>query len=443
MSDYSFIANNPQGNPINNLNGMMTLANGMQDYKRGNIELQKSQETMQSDIAQSKATSQTEQEQAQQQHLATIQQQGLNGAQEALSLYGQGKTPDAVRQHITDYMNNAGAKPDAIQQAVSNVPNNPAQINQYLVDSVRKTVGALAQLNSKFPAPAMQDNGGTIQPIAQGNKALTGVAPGTPQGPEIDKTISPGQNESLANDAAGNPVGVTRAPSGVITGVKPISGVNSAPTFNPSNQTLDSRQKQVEQNNNMNFAASKIPQSRGNNKTLIKLADTTDTGEASQLAAKVGGGYVGLSGITDYGSRIQQMGHLLAVETANNHSVMSSTDAGNQIKEQISGTTDWTPQAFKSNIKLNDAMQAGDQIFNNSNQASIKKTGNPFATQDNLTTWNKILGSDGVTVLRVIAAQQRGDSKEIADIRKQEGDKGWASIKSKLQQIHSAETTGF
>ena len=191
MSDYSFIANNPQGNPINNLNGMMTLANGMQNYKRGNIELQKSQQTMESDIAQSKATSQTEQEQAQQQHLATIQQQGLNGAQEALSLYGQGKTPDAVRQHITDYMNNAGAKPDAIQQAVSNVPNDPAQINQYLVDSVRKTVGALAQLNSKFPAPAMQDNGGTIQPIAQGNKALTGVAPGTPQGPAIDKELPP------------------------------------------------------------------------------------------------------------------------------------------------------------------------------------------------------------------------------------------------------------
>ena len=178
MSDYSFIANNPQGNPVNQLNGMMTLANGMQNYKRGNIELQKSQETMQSDIAGSKAASQTAQEGAQHQHLSTIQGHVINASQQALSMYGQGKTPDEIRQFVVQTMQNAGAKPDAIQQAVVDIPNDPSQIDQYLVKKAQAGLDMANQLASKFPAPAMQDTGGQIQPTAQGNQALTGVAPG-------------------------------------------------------------------------------------------------------------------------------------------------------------------------------------------------------------------------------------------------------------------------
>lgn len=57
MSDYSFIANNPQGNPINQMSGMMNIANGMQTYQSNNLELQKQRQLNQDRIALQQFTS--------------------------------------------------------------------------------------------------------------------------------------------------------------------------------------------------------------------------------------------------------------------------------------------------------------------------------------------------------------------------------------------------
>ena len=43
-SDYSFIANNPQGNPVNQMGGLVNIANGIQNFQSNNIELQKSRQ---------------------------------------------------------------------------------------------------------------------------------------------------------------------------------------------------------------------------------------------------------------------------------------------------------------------------------------------------------------------------------------------------------------
>lgn len=57
MADYSFISNQAQNNPVNQMAGIVNMANGIQQFQAGNIELQKARQMNQDRIALQQFTS--------------------------------------------------------------------------------------------------------------------------------------------------------------------------------------------------------------------------------------------------------------------------------------------------------------------------------------------------------------------------------------------------
>lgn len=182
--DASIPLSYKQDNIVNTLGNIVNTQRGM-------VALQRERATLPTDILQSQAQSQTAQQVAQQQKLVTMRAQVSNAAQDILSLHGTGITPDELKQHIVDKMTNAGAKQDAINKMLSDVPDDPAKIDSFLVKKAQSVLSMPEQMASKFPAPSMVSTGQQVQPIATGSPALTGVAPGTQQGPGVQMQLPP------------------------------------------------------------------------------------------------------------------------------------------------------------------------------------------------------------------------------------------------------------
>ena len=198
MPDYSFIAQPQTPDSFKTIGSMLGIATGaqqlktaQQEYQRGGVQLQKEQSLLQPAIEQGKAQSQSAQELAQQQHVATIRSHMANAGSQLLSLYGTGATPDQVAQVITETGKNAGAHPDAIAQSVAGIPQDPALMDKFIVNKLKSALDMSSQLDKTFPAAQMVNTGGQVTPVAAGNPALTGVSPGTQQGTPIANTLSP------------------------------------------------------------------------------------------------------------------------------------------------------------------------------------------------------------------------------------------------------------
>jgi hypothetical protein len=442
MSDYSFIANNPQSNPVNQLNGIMTLANGMQNYKRGNIELQKSQETMQSDIAQSKALSQTAQEGAQQQHLTTILGHVRNGAQQALSLYGQGKTPDEVRQFVINTMTNAGAKPEAIQQQIADIPNDPAQIDSFLVKKAQSVLSLPDQMNSKFPAPAMVNTGGSINPVAPGNQVLTGVQPGTPQGQNIENTLPVGQRQEVARDQFGNPVVLPRSASGQYGAPKQLPGSSPAPMMSfPAGESADTKAKFE---NEYHAATTNYQQSgtiHSYNTDLLKAIDASTTGTAGPLIAKAQSIFGNVPGGTeaekaasayDMVGKYTERQALLATQAMG-----MQTNASLEAQIKANGSQNYNPTALKTITKLNDALQTGMDAYTPGLQKAISTSPNQiFAKRQFDMQWGANFKPE---VMQLYNAAKTGDKEEVSNIINSVGGKGSKGAQELLNRAHNIQ----
>ena len=189
--DASIPLSYKQDNIVNTLGNIVNTQRGM-------VALQRERATLPTDILQSQAQSETAQQVAQQQHLATMRAQVSNAAQDILSLHGTGMTPEDLKQHIVDKMTNAGAKPDAINKMTADVPEKleydkygVSNIDKFIVGKAQSVLSMPEQMASKFPAPTMVQTGQKLTPVATANPALTGVQPGTQQGEGVQMELPP------------------------------------------------------------------------------------------------------------------------------------------------------------------------------------------------------------------------------------------------------------
>jgi hypothetical protein len=363
--------NNQRPELFNTLGSIMNFGNSALAYKKGVA-------TLPADVARAQAESQTAQEQAQQQHLVTARAQLSNGAQQALSMYGTGATPDQVRDVMTTTMTNMGAHPDSIRQAVADIPTDQTQIDPFLVKKAQSVLGALDQINSRFPAPAMISTGSQIAPVTQGNPALTGVAPGQQTGPATPTTIAPSERQTLGTDTQGRPIVATKNNQGAITGVvgAPVSGQTVTPPFvMPTGENADTLAFVQGLRKNANMTASTVSQQQFNTNQIIHYAKNANTGTGAQLLNDLKGQFAGIPWTSNSASNFNMLGHAIALQTASlaNSAGLNSSNEARGLAQEQTANQNWTQAAVITSARNMRALSTGTSLYNQGMENTIAK----------------------------------------------------------------------
>ena len=172
---------------------------------------------------------------------------------------------------------------------------------------------------------------------------------------------------------------------------------------------------------NTRQAAAQVPMQQFNNNQIIKLADDTITGKGANFIGSLSGGYAALPWTSDNASNLNQLGHYMSLQTASlaQSSGLAGTDAARNIAGQMSGTTEWTPQAIKQTARVNRALSTATDLFNRGIDNAFNRTRNPFAATEFQQRWTQTLGNDGINAVRLYDAIQNKDQEGIREIATQ------------------------
>lgn len=107
-------------------------------------------------------------------------------------------------------------------QMIELAKTNPKAVRQQLANMTQGEMSAEAKLGAQFPAAQGLNTGNQVIPVQMGNKMLTGVTPGTPQGLGIETQLPP-TTEAVAVEGDG---------TGLPPGTKYIVGPQSQQTQN-------------------------------------------------------------------------------------------------------------------------------------------------------------------------------------------------------------------
>lgn len=243
------IALGVQGPNLNTLGSFLDLG-------RKKLELDKARETYGADVSQRQAESSSSQSEArvnaanvqpriQQQAAQTgtaqaqMSEAQLKNARSHLSNAAQElqllvEKPDLSYQDIEDSLKktlqSSNAPLSAYAQAAQSLPPpgaSPDVYRQYANQKLLSVQQATEQLGARYPAPAFVNTGQQAVPVAGGNPALTGIAPGTPQGTPVQMQLPPtattvgagGQPQYVGPQASQGPVPAGLAP-GVASGIE-------------------------------------------------------------------------------------------------------------------------------------------------------------------------------------------------------------------------------
>lgn len=403
MADFTPVAMGvkpPQGMTLGE---MMNIANSAQQYQQAQqinpLQVQKAQEEVkQSQIGTNKA---------QLENMLAHTTTAIQGIQTLMT--DRDLSADKIKNHVKEIITNAGGPEAAVKQALIGLPEKGTQteLKAYLAKKLATGMSTQAQLEKLYPSATMLNTGNKQVPVQMGNQALTGVAPGTPQGLGIQSQLGPSQlmEPTGRTDPAGNPTAYVKDSNGNILGEVIIpAGVQNAPKGGQSPQVNQSpanapvrmpfenpdtiaaaRNIQL----NANKAAANVQTSQFNNNKIVELADKALVGANAETLAKLGGGYAIAPWSSDATQNRQILGHQMAIETATLASGAGlGTDAARGLAEKMAGTTDWTPDAIKSTARMNRALTTGTDMFNRGVNAAVASSGNnPIAARDFQNKW--------------------------------------------------------
>jgi hypothetical protein len=402
MPDYSFLAN-----PTAPQQGINTL-NSLLQAKGQSLENQYKQETLPARVQQQTANTQTAQEQAQQQHLLTLRSHMANGAQQALSLYGTGATPDQVRGEVTNIMQNAGAQPDAIKQAIMDVPDDPTKIDAYLVKQAQVGLSGSEQLLSKFPNISMTNFGGAVAPVSQGNQATAAQAPGQVTNQFIPLGITPSERQTVGTDVGGRPIVVSKDAYGAVTNVKgaPVQGQSTTTPFvMPTGESADTLKIVQNMRANSNAAAATVPQQMFNTNQIIHYAKIASTGTGSQILNNLKGQFAGLPWTSDSAANYNMLGHAIALQTASlaNSAGLNGSNEARGLAQEQTANQNWTKDAVITSARNMRALATGANLFNQGMENSISKeaetkgpSASQFAARTFQNSWSRVANVDSM-----------------------------------------------
>ena len=159
------------------------------------------------------------------------------------------------------------------------------------------------------------------------------------------------------------------------------------------------------------------------------------------LFRSLSGGYAAIPWTSDNASNLNQLGHYMSLQTASlaQSSGLAGTDAARNIAGQMSGTTEWTPQAIKQTARVNRALSTATDLFNRGVDASFNRSKNPFSATEFQQRWTQTLGNDGINAIRLYDAMQNQDKEGIREVVTQVGGPNSPGYKTLVQKIQAMQ----
>ncbi len=447
-----FIANGVQTQGLQPIAGMLNLASGAQNLRRGNVELQKEQIQL------------GERKNIQQLFSNPDAFKGADGDVDYNRLITEGMKvapttfPQMIPQIITAHTAGLQAKKalnevnqqvrDQAGQYIMSIADQPPQVVQKLIEAQgqarpelkpaldyflnfhlkpassdpRAFRAAVLRVGQAAMAPQTQVSAITPSGPVMTNNAQaglvntnpmagpTGVVPGTMVNMQLPlserQTVSTNpvtqSPQVTAKDAFGNVQGVTAAPTG--------PGVPSLAPGQPQDLPIVTQMR-----SNVNAAAAQVPTQRFNNRQIIELAPQSLAGGGGQKWSQ----FFSANGLQwvpgEQTANFQRLGHFMALQAQSNAQAMGAgTDAARYMAEQATGSTGWTPAAIIFTAKINDALATGVAKFNEGMERAIQANGgNVLAARQFQNAWTQAFDPD---VYRYGNALETGDQKEIEKI---------------------------
>ena len=409
----------------------MTIAD-MLDINKKQLELSKSKETYEADVAGKKAESQRLQTEA--------QKAGID-----LNMHTKNLSNGVYGGYLTDpdfLMGNSEKMVKKLKSARTFlednglVPPNQGKGHDALLDLAKSDPTAAYQMIKN----GVNQSGGTAEQFAQINRAPSAVSTG--QGTQFVQT-SPyqgGTNNQFVQgqipigtkqvaqpgDSSGLPPGTEYlvGPQVQIQPVQPGTtqqgGVTPGQMNRPANQqgaVVSKLSPQTETNlelgnslvNTSREQAGKAVQIESAANQAIQLSQVTDTGQGSQLWNALKGNYVGIPDFNykNPAANFDILGHVLTNETnllsqnpAYGAGKMGGTGGTQkQIEQavQTAGKTTWNPEAIQYTSRYNRALAYGVQMFNHGvDQSQTISNNNPIYANEYQQKWNSNLNLDSI-----------------------------------------------
>lgn len=345
-----------------------------------------------------------------------------------------------------------GPKPGTISTGAATFPT----ITQPSVAGLppRQEVGQIPLATAQLPPGSTMEPTGRVdmnnQPTAYVRDQATGrilgevVIPG-------GAAQMPGANVPTTGVPPGARPGAPIAPQAVPQAVpQPIPQAGpqpapaapaNAPMRMPAGETATTLDAAQALRTNTRQMAAQVPMQQFNNNQIIKLADDTITGKGANFVGALSGGYAAIPWSSDNASNLNQLGHYMSLQTASlaQSSGLAGTDAARNIAGQMSGTTDWTPQAIKQTARVNRALSTATDLFNRGIDNEFNRTKNPFSTTEFQQRWTRTLGNDGINAIRLYDAMQNKDKEAIREVVTQVGGPTSPGYKTLVQKIEAMQ----
>lgn len=347
--------------------------------------------------------------------------------------------------------------------------NDPA-LPQIAIRETQSLLKPTEQETALAPKAALTSTGGALTPTVT-TPSVGGLTPKVEaSGKPIPLTLAPNFIEVPTGnrDAANNPTALRYSPDGRLLGEFPISeaparggapmGGASVPTAAPTptagpvqsqmNQALQLRRIPAGETQETmrdlqtsrakaNEAAKGVQTQVFNSNEIIKLADEATTGRGAEMLANLTGGYALIPFGGDMATKIQQLGHYMAQQTATlSASAGMNTDAARAIAEQTAGNKTWTPEAIKSTARVNRALALATQMYNNGLESAIAKSnGDIFASRKYNNDWSNKLD---IKALKLYDAFVNQDTEGLAQTVRELGGKdsvAYKKAKTKIDEL--------
>lgn len=256
-----------------------------------------------------------------------------------------------------------------------------------------------------------------------------------PNAREVDTGRTDLNNNPIINvfDANGQLIG-TRAgtgtplpsqlPSGGV-GTNPVTPVNRLPP-GQTEKTLDAANESLKKSRDQ---ALNIPNQIFNYNKIIDLSDKAFTGNGAKLLADVGATY-GLQWTSDNASNLKELGHYMSLQAKELANDIGSTDASRALASDVSGSTDWTPQAIKNTARVNRALATQKLLFQQGAQAAYDKTQDIFSVTKFQNKWPSTVD---INAIRLYDAQKNKDKEGFQQIVDQLGGKNSDGYKNVME----------
>lgn len=320
-------------------------------------------------------------------------------------------TGSQLKETITTPMSPTGQAPN-IQMTGRSEPLTIAPGSQYVA------TGRVDQNNN--PTALQYDQSGRLL----GEVTIpAGVTPNMMQGGQ-----QPPQQGAMPQQGGGMPQPQVNAPQA------PAMPSNAPVRMRPGENADTLRDAQAIRTRSM-AAAANVPNQQFNSNQIIKIADDVISGKGAGAIANLTGGYAALPFGGDNATNLQQLGHYMALQTAelSKSSGLSGTDAANQIAGQIAGTTDWTAPAIKQTARVNRALSTATSLFNQGVENEFNKTKDPFAARDFQNKWSQIADVNAIRLYDAMRNNDKDGMKEVVNAVGGPDSTGYKNLLTKIK----------